>query len=183
MTRLQELIDLLRSYDPPPAEAGARQSMLALAAGPDDPFSRDLFAPGHFTASGFVLSTDRTALLMVHHKRLDRWLQPGGHIDPTGERVIEASIREIEEETGIEAIEPVGTGIFDIDIHDIPAKNQEPPHLHFDVRFLFHATNDAIEADDEVHDAAWVPLGEVAQRTHDASVLRGVAKLVESEQD
>jgi 8-oxo-dGTP pyrophosphatase MutT (NUDIX family) len=154
--------------------------MLTLAKGADDPFSRELFAPGHFTASGFVLSPDGTALLMVHHRRLERWLQPGGHIDPTGESVIEASRREIEEETGVADLRSIHRGIFDIDVHDIPPKNEEPAHLHFDVRFLFAATDDTIVADDEVHDAAWVPLNEVAQRTHDASVLRAVTKLLGS---
>jgi 8-oxo-dGTP pyrophosphatase MutT (NUDIX family) len=177
MSRLRELIDLLEAYAPPPEEAGARRDMLALTTAVDDPFSRHLFDPGHFTASGFVRSMDRRSLLMVHHKRLDRWLQPGGHIDPTGEHVVEASMREIEEETGIGALELVGGGIFDLDVHPVPAKNEEPPHLHFDVRFLFNAAADVIEADDEVHDAAWVPLDTVHEVTTDRSVLRAVEKL------
>jgi 8-oxo-dGTP pyrophosphatase MutT (NUDIX family) len=177
MSRLQELIDLLESYVPPPEEAAARRDMLELARSVDDPFSRHRFDPGHFTASGFVLSLDRRSLLMVHHKRLERWLQPGGHIDPTGERVVEASMREIEEETGIGALRLVAGGIFDLDVHPVPAKNEEPPHLHFDVRFLFHAGDDMIEADDEVHDAAWVRLDAVDEVTTDRSVLRAVEKL------
>lgn len=180
MTRLSELMRMLEGYEPSPAEVPARHAMLALAREANDPFSRNLFEPGHFTASGFVLSPDGGSLLMVHHRRLDRWLQPGGHIDPTGERVVEASMREIEEETGIAVLRPIHDGIFDIDVHDIPPKNQEPAHLHFDVRFLFAAEDDTIVADDEVHDAAWVPLGEVARKTRDASVLRALAKLVDS---
>src|SRR5207248_2563727 len=55
--------------------------MLVLARAPGDPFARDHFAPGHFTASGFVLSPDARALLLIRHRKLGRWLQPGGHVD------------------------------------------------------------------------------------------------------
>jgi 8-oxo-dGTP pyrophosphatase MutT (NUDIX family) len=177
MSRLDELIRLLEAYEPPAEELVARRDMLALAHTRGDVFSRDVFEPGHFTASGFVVSPDGESLLLVHHRRLDRWLQPGGHIDPTGERVIEASMREVEEETGIGELTVVGGGIFDIDVHQVPAYGKEPGHAHFDVRFLFQAADADVVAADEVHDAAWVPLVDVADRTTDRSVLRAVEKL------
>ena len=167
----------MHAYDPPAGEVEAKREMLALAEAADDPFSRYLYEPGHFTASGFVLSSDGRSLLMVHHRRLDRWLQPGGHIDPTGEQVVEASMREIEEETGIGALTLADDGIFDIDVHRVPAHKGEPAHYHFDVRFLFHAADADVVAADEVHDAAWVALGDVESMTNDDSVLRAVAKL------
>ena len=175
---LRQLLALLDAYDPSSGEVEAKREMLELAEGADDPFSRYLFEPGHFTASGFVLSPDGRSLLMVHHRRLDRWLQPGGHIDPTGEQVVEASMREIEEETGIGNLVLAGDGIFDIDVHRVPARKGEPAHYHFDVRFLFHTADADVVAADEVHDAAWVALGDVAGITEDESVLRAVRKLV-----
>ena len=66
-----------------------------------DPTDRDRFVPGHFTASGFVVSPDGSSLLLIHHRRLDRWLQPGGHIDPEDASPIAAAAREVTEETGV----------------------------------------------------------------------------------
>jgi len=177
MPRLDELIALLEAYVAPDEERAAKRAMLDYARTDGDVFSRDVYEPGHFTASGFVLSPGGESLLLVHHRRLNRWLQPGGHVDPTGERVIEASMREIEEETGIGELTHVGRGIFDIDVHEVPAYGKEPAHAHFDVRFLFRAADTDVVAADEVHDAAWVRLDAVAARTADRSVLRAVDKL------
>ena len=177
MPRLVELVEMLEAYEPPDEEALARRDMLAMARRPGDVFSRYEYDPGHFTASGFVLSPDGGSLLMIHHRRLDRWLQPGGHIDPTGERVIEASMREIEEETGVAGLTQIADGIFDLDVHEVPAAKGEPAHLHLDVRFLFASADTDLVPADEVHDAAWVPLDEVADITGDRSVLRAVEKL------
>lgn len=151
--------------------------MLELARGPDDPFARDLFTPGHFTASGFVVSPDGLRLLLIHHRRLDLWVQPGGHIDPTGEHVIDAAAREVEEETGIGDLAVLHEGLFDVDVHDVPAAGVEPAHAHFDLRFLFRAGSVELTAAPEVHDAAWVPFEEVAAMTTDPSVVRAVDKL------
>ena len=177
MPRLVELVAMLEAYDAPDEELVARRDMLALARRPGDVFSRHGYDPGHFTASGFVLSPDGESLLMVHHRRLERWLQPGGHIDPTGERVVDASMREIEEETGVAMLTQMVDGIFDLDIHEVPAAKGEPAHVHFDVRFLFRAGSTELVAAEEVHDAAWVRLSDVATVTIDRSVLRAVEKL------
>jgi 8-oxo-dGTP pyrophosphatase MutT (NUDIX family) len=151
--------------------------MLALASDVDDPFSRNHFVPGHFTASGFVVSPDGDALLLVHHRRLDRWLQPGGHIDPEDRDPIVAAAREVREETAVTLAEPLPTDLFDIDVHAIPAARGEPAHAHFDLRFLFHAETDEFEADDEVMAAAWVPIDEIAAGWEDASVQRVAARM------
>ena len=147
----------------------------------DAPFQRQSFAPGHFTASAFVLDPSRLSLLLILHKKLGLWLQPGGHVEPADDRAFTAARREVAEETGIGELSPLlaGEQIFDVDIHRIPARREEPAHEHFDVRFAFVAGSRALAENDEVADARWVPLAEVARVTGDESVLRAVRKLLE----
>ena len=142
-----------------------------------DPFSRLSFSPGHFTASAFVLSPHRDALLLIFHKKLGRWLQPGGHIEAADATLINAARREVAEETALVGPRPLVPGIFDIDVHDIPARKDEPAHEHFDIRVLLAAPALATVASDEVAATRWVPLGEVATVETDESVLRAVRKI------
>ena len=148
-------------------------SDLVVLAGAD-PFSRDSFEPGHFTVGAFAVNDG--AVMMVHHRRLGIWLEPGGHVDPTDTTLESAAARELEEETGIVVGEVIG-GIFDIDIHPIPAAKGEPPHSHFNVSYLFEATSIDVVVADEVLDARWVPLPAVSELTTDEAVLRAVGKL------
>ncbi|MCB9761914.1 MAG: NUDIX hydrolase [Alphaproteobacteria bacterium] len=151
--------------------------MLDLCEVPGDPFTRAHFAPGHFTASAFVLSPDRSALLLIHHKKLGRWLQPGGHVDPEDPDLCAAARREAAEETGQRDLPAAVPGIFDVDIHDIPPLKGEPAHQHFDVRFLFQATSRAVTQTDEVAGVRWVPLEQVSLAESDESVMRAVRKI------
>src|SRR5262249_25679492 len=130
-------------------ERAFRERMLALCDSPE-PFSRTAFTPGHFTASAFVLSPDRRRLLVVFHRKLGRWLQPGGHIEPVDASIIDAARREVEEETGVHGTIAAASGVFDIDVHDIPARRDEAAHEHFDLRVLLVAPEVAVVANDEV---------------------------------
>lgn len=141
-----------------------------------DATNRNRFDPGHFTASGFVVSPDGSALLLVHHRRLDRWLQPGGHIDPGDASPVAAAVREVLEETGI-ATEPILPDLIDLDIHPIPPRAPEPWHEHFDLRFALRGLDAEVVADDEVNDAVWVPWSEIQFYAVDDSVIRGVSGL------
>jgi 8-oxo-dGTP pyrophosphatase MutT (NUDIX family) len=154
--------------------------MLALCEVPGDPFVRSHFDPGHFTGSGFVLAPDAQALLLIHHRKLGLWVQPGGHVDSGDADMLAASRREVREEVGLDALPLAHDGIFDLDVHDIPALGDEPSHAHFDVRFLFRATTRALAASAEIEDARWVPLGEVKNAGTDRSVMRAVEKLIEA---
>lgn len=147
--------------------------------GTPSPFDRGQFEPGHFTASAFVQSEDRTRLLLIHHRKLGIWVQPGGHIDAADALVESAALREVAEETGIVGLSsvPGARPLFDVDVHSIPARRSEPAHEHFDVRFHFVASSMTLSASAEVQDARWVPLERVAAFTHDESVLRAVRKL------
>ena len=151
--------------------------MLDLAAVVHDPFDRRAYEPGHFTASGFVLHPDGDRLLLVHHAKLDRWLQPGGHIDPGDASAIEAARREIAEETGVTDLRSIDDGLLDVDIHVFPSRGDQPEHLHYDLRFGFVATDDAlVPAQGEAHDAAWLhqdQLGEDRSLTRPATKLLG----------
>lgn len=141
----------------------------------DPALSADYFDPGHVTASAFVVDRSRGRLLLIHHAKLGQWLQPGGHLDP-GEDVLTAAIREVHEETGVAGI-PIGEGIFDVDVHAIPASGDRPAHNHYDVRFLMEAANEDLVPSDEVLGARWVPVADVATVATDRSVLRAAMKL------
>lgn len=151
--------------------------MLALLDQPAAAFSRDHVAPGHFTASAFVLCPERRRVLLVHHQKLGRWLQPGGHIEPADETVLDAARREVAEETGIVAGSLLGAGIFDVDIHPIPASSKDGAHLHFDVRYAFVSEGVELSASPEVLGARWVELDAVSRSTDEESVLRCVERL------
>lgn len=177
--RLTDLRTRFAQHNPYDAEeTGHLQRMQELAADPAaDPCARAHFAPGHFTASAFVLSPEQDALLLIFHGKLARWLQPGGHIDETDRDVLAAARREVEEEVGISSLELVSPAPFDLDIHAIPAMRGEPAHAHFDVRFLFRAKDRSFRAGSDAKAARWVPLDEVSLDTSDRSVMRAVEKL------
>jgi len=133
---------------------------------------------GHLTGSAFVLDSERKHLLLIHHRALDRWLQPGGHAD--GDPDLEAvARREVLEETGVGGLELLVPGPFDLDIHAIPEKRGVPAHLHYDVRFLFAAPADAIlqAGDREVREVVWVPLDNLDRLLLDESVLRPARRI------
>ena len=108
-------------------------------------FSRDCFEPGHLTASAWIVSREQRSVLLTHHRKLDRWLQLGGHAD--GETDLRAvALREAREESGIDHFRILprdgdGEGvILDVDVHVIPARGNEPRHEHHDIRFLLEAS-------------------------------------------
>jgi 8-oxo-dGTP pyrophosphatase MutT (NUDIX family) len=141
------------------------------------PFSRATFAPGHFTASAFVVSPRADELLLIFHRKLGIWVQPGGHIEPSDESLLAAARREVAEEVGLTLPASAEASVFDIDIHAIPARKDEPAHEHFDVRYYFRSPTREFVASDEVAGARWVPLADVAELTRDESVLRAARKL------
>ena len=95
--RLLSLHALLFAYEPSPAEAHAHTEMLQLLETAAHPLSRSEYDPGHFTVGAIVVSPDRAALLLVLHRQLGQWLEPGGHIDPGDFDLLTAAAREVGE--------------------------------------------------------------------------------------
>lgn len=159
-----------------PDERALAARFSAFVAGHPDCLWRHC-APGHVTASAWILSADGGRALLTHHRKLGRWLQLGGHVD--GEPDIErACLREAREESGMECFELVRFGggalvPLDLDVHPIPARGAEPAHAHWDVRFLLRATRDEpLVCSAESHDLRWFTPDELPAVTAEPSVLR-----------
>lgn len=139
----------------------SKELVLELLVHTPEPFSRRQFTPGHITATAAVLHPTDEAVLVVYHRRLDRWLLPGGHIEPGDRSVAEAARREAVEETGVElAPDQRAPRLVGIDVHGIPARGGEPFHLHHDLAFRFRAASGRIGATRETREAAWCALGD-----------------------
>jgi 8-oxo-dGTP pyrophosphatase MutT (NUDIX family) len=166
------LLDELSGYEPADArEAEMRERMIAFVAAHADPFSRAL-AIGHVTASAWIVDAARTRALLTHHWKLGRWLQLGGHADGDPD-VRRAALREAREESGLTSLRFASDRIYDLDIHTIPARPDEPAHDHYDVRFAFEADSaEPLVVSAESKDLAWVPLAALAEAGVDESVLR-----------
>ena len=136
--------------------------------------------PGHFTGSAWLVSKDGARVLLTHHRKLGRWLQLGGHADGDAD-LARVALREAEEESGLSGLHVEG-GIFDLDCHAIPARGNDPEHLHWDVRYVVRAGLDehyAISA--ESLDLAWRPIAEIATDVHaDASLRRMAVKWLQA---
>lgn len=134
-------------------------------------FSRDPHIGGHITGSAFVLSPDRASVLLTHHRKLDLWLQLGGHCDGIADARFVA-LKEAYEESGLARIRLLSDAPFDIDIHDIPARADDPAHLHLDIRFLMQAEAGQPQVSEESHALAWVPLATLESYSTEPSLLR-----------
>ena len=170
------LLEKLADYVPTDAaERDSHERMRAFVESHADCFERSL-AVGHITGSAWIVDPARTKALLTHHRKLDMWLQLGGHADGEAD-VVAVAMREAREESGLASLEIVSDRIFDIDVHEIPARGEEPEHFHYDVRFLLRADPaEPVVVSDESHDVAWIELDQVVNLATDASVLRMVAK-------
>lgn len=159
------------------AEERDREAMLALVETEAACFARTTFAPGHFTGSVFVFSAESGHVLLHHHRRLDRWLQMGGHDEGESDPVATA-LREGHEESGLADLVLLTPAILDLDVHPIPPGRGEPGHSHFDVRYAaVTRTAGAARADEaESLGLAWLPLAEAARRMDEPGARRALAK-------
>ena len=169
----------LESYDArDPGEAASLAHIRRFLDSPADPFARDN-PEGHITGSAIVARPDGAAFLLIHHRKLGRWLQPGGHTEESDGSVFDTALREAREETGIAQFEaPLERAIFDVDVHPIPARPREPAHFHFDVRFLLTSleTLHAAAAEDPSRPMRWMTCEETRSRGFDASLIRALEK-------
>src|SRR5580698_9617304 len=148
---------LIQTFDDP-SDGSAIKSLelilLLLECSPD-PFSRAQFTPGHITCTGLVLAADGERMLMVHHRRLNRWLLPGGHVEPEDAEIWDAAHREVVEETGADLVPSAMPVLASLDVHGIPAGKGEPYHLHHDMVFHFRANGDETRLSPESRAIAW----------------------------
>lgn len=136
--------------------------------------------PGHITGSAFVVDREYEYTLLTHHKKMNMWLQFGGHSDhhPI---VSETAMREAQEESGLRDIRysSLGNNIFDIDVHTIPAHGTFPEHTHYDVRFLYIANREEqLTVSTESNDVAWIRLEDARDYNARPEFLRMVGKVI-----
>lgn len=160
-------------------ERGDLERMWDFAARLERPFSRSQ-AEAHFTGSAVVVDPAGERVALVHHAKLKRWLQPGGHADGADAGSMEATaLREAAEETGCRVrLHPTAPRPLDVDIHIIPARKDEPEHAHLDVRYLVVAENPEALAHDpnESFGAQWVTWDDALARADEAPLRRMLEK-------
>lgn len=133
------------------------------------------FLPGHLTGSAWILDHQAESVVLLHHKKLDRWLQPGGHADGDTD-IARVALREAIEETGL-TVRIWRKEPWDIDIHPIPARGEMPGHDHYDVRYLMIAdSNQTPIVSSESVDVKWVSLHELNRFTNNRSIIRMAEK-------
>jgi 8-oxo-dGTP pyrophosphatase MutT (NUDIX family) len=177
MNRVDLRLQLLTlDFSARPEEAVDRDRMVQLLDRCSTCFSRETF-PAHFTGSALVVSWDGAGVLLHHHRKLDRWLQFGGHCDGS-EDVFSVARREAFEESGIAGLTPISNQPFDLDIHGIPAFGTEPVHEHYDIRYLFVAPEgSAVAVSSESKELRWFTLEEAHHQNLDPGLLRMIARV------
>lgn len=157
-----------------PDEAETVRRISAFVSRHPDCFHREL-TEGHITGSAWIVDRTGRRTLLTHHKKLDIWVQLGGHADGQSD-IAAVAMREAVEESGIANLHLLSPEIFDIDIHIIPARGDESVHFHYDCRFLIRADDEDYTVSDESHDLAWIEMDRIADYTNEESMLRMVAK-------
>ena len=134
------------------------------------------YARGHLTGSAWIMDKTRRNVVLTHHGKLDLWLQTGGHLEE-GETACEGALREAGEETGLTSLRFIDESLFDLDIHCIPARSDQPAHYHFDMRFLLEAVGDEpLVISEESRDLRWVALEDIPGYSRYDSVWRMALK-------
>jgi 8-oxo-dGTP pyrophosphatase MutT (NUDIX family) len=158
--------------------AKSRDLTLSLLAWSPQPFSRRTFTPGHITCTGVVLDPAREAVLLVHHRRLDRWLLPGGHVEPEDSAIWHTAHREVVEETGAVLGEYPGL-LVGVDVHAIPGRGLEPLHLHHDLIFAFHAISNRFTVSEECREVTWCRICDYGRYDLPGSIRRSVERALD----
>lgn len=174
------LLEQLQSYQPIDAtEICHVQRTIAFLQSTLKPFDRQTQI-GHMTASAIVVTPDYGKILLLHHRKLDGWLQPGGHCDGDSD-TLAVAMREVQEETGLVQAIPATAEIFDVDVHCIPASGGVPEHWHYDIRYLLLASEQEPlqHCEREALDLQWFPLSQLTQVSADRSLHRVAHKLTE----
>lgn len=174
----KELIEMLLKHKPfdKNEEESVKKTLDFLKCN-DDVFGNSNLK-GHITASVWLLDFSGESVLLTHHKKLERWLQLGGHTE-IGESIYESAIREAVEESGLRDLEFMDEQIYDIDVHEIPERKNLPAHNHYDIRFLIRQTRpQALIISEESNDLKWVKFQDIHQFTDNPSMKRMADKML-----
>jgi 8-oxo-dGTP pyrophosphatase MutT (NUDIX family) len=172
----EEIIRQLRDYQVRwKNEADVVARFVDFVSSNPDCFERRLQI-GHVTGSAWVVNRAGTHVLLTHHKKLNLWVQLGGHADGDAD-VFRVARREAEEESGLAGLVPVSERIFDVDVHRIPASRDTPEHFHWDIRYALRATgSEAYAVSEESHALGWIEIQSLQSVTREESMLRMAAK-------
>jgi 8-oxo-dGTP pyrophosphatase MutT (NUDIX family) len=176
----EPLLTRLRSHarrELDPHEAAMAGDMIAFVMANPRCAERSLES-GHLTGSAWIVDAARERTLLTHHRKLDKWLQLGGHAD--GDLDLAAvALREASEESGLTRLRLADTAIFDVDRHWIPERKNEPAHWHYDVRFMIEADEaEPLVITSESKDLRWVEIARMADFSTEESMLRMARKIL-----
>ncbi|MEY3136954.1 MAG: hypothetical protein RL580_686 [Pseudomonadota bacterium] len=180
MTPLTPLLRLLEAHTPEDAdEARSLAEMRRMVPQLAHPLSRNQM-PAHFTASALLVDIEAGRVALLHHAKLDKWLQPGGHAEAIDEGLMHhAALREATEETGCAArLYHDPPTLLDVDVHRIPARADEPAHHHLDLRFMVVAKDPQALALNAAESFAvqWFSLDAAMSRAADPPLRRMIRK-------
>ncbi|MBI2685826.1 MAG: NUDIX domain-containing protein [Acidobacteria bacterium] len=181
MIDIPSLILLISEWhDPSDGEAEkSRELCLGLLRETAGPLAREQFTPGHITGTACILHPAQSAVLLVHHRKLDRWLLPGGHVESGLDgHIADTARREAEEETGAQIDPLLLPQLVGIDVHGIPSRKKEPFHLHHDLIFSFRATSEEFMGSEEVRALAWCPIERFDAYDLPISIRRAVVRSI-----
>jgi len=157
MSERDSFLKILEAYRDGAAPEQRKFAEKMLERGREEPRAtyRDCF-PAHLTASALIADSTRSRVLLCHHRKLDKWLQLGGHADGSWD-LAAAALREAGEESGLTDLKATTETPVDLDIHLIPARKDEPEHWHYDVRYVFIAPHpEKIQVSPESLSLKWV---------------------------
>lgn len=171
----KQILDLISDYKTRfPNEMDTVNSIFDFVQENESCFHREL-ACGHLTGSAWILNADRSHVLLTHHKKLNIWVQLGGHADGDSD-IANVAMKEAKEESGLKRLDFAQPGLYDIDIHKIPARGTEAAHYHYDCRFLIQATDSDYVVSEESHDLQWIKLKDIHELSQEESLRRMVEK-------
>ena len=178
MADLSRALSLLRAHAARPIEpherAMAEDALVFIESHPDCLVRGCL--TGHLTGSAWIVNRARTHTLLTLHRKLGRWLNPGGHADGDPD-LAAVALREAQEESGLASVRHLQAELYDFDRHRIPEHKGIPEHWHYDFRFIFEADSaEPLVISEESNDLRWVEIGEVPSLNPAESVARLIRK-------
>ena len=170
-----QLLTLLNEYQPSLEEIDSKERLINFIKNNSNCFERTL-KEGHITGSAWLVNKNKDKALLLHHRKLNIWVQPGGHADGNSD-VLQVALNEAKEESGIDNIKAIKEEIFDIDIHLIPASVKEETHFHYDIRFLLQVEGDEqVKMNSESKNFMWIDKNNPQYNGDDRSVVRLIEK-------